>query len=441
MTKSLYDEMRSENNLFAAWRHVKKSALKSKNSTIRGQATEFERNHQRHLRRIGVHLRNEKFVFDKSKGVLKDKKEREAVGKNPRPIAISSIKNRIAQRAILQVLQPRKIRNSKDLDSRYTAISDQRLGKINKVNESKFGVGGLLKPYGGVEAAITTIRNSIDNGSKFFYQSDIKSFFTKIPISNVVDFIRTETRDSKLVNIFEDALQTNLENKDELASYAELFPSDGIGVAQGSSLSSFAGNILLYNLDHELNKGRIVAVRYIDDLLMVSASETDLQVAIDLARTKLQSLGFSLYSPSPGSDKAAEGLCANGISFLGCTIQPNKCVPSKASTQRLKKDIAETLSNSKKGIFNQTRGISDLHPKMSQSAVLQTVGRKMYGWQKSFSFCTEPKPFSDLDKAINKDIENYNSHVHREAKKVDLQVRMKILGIPNLGELFYSDKV
>ena len=174
--RSLFDEMRGEHNLFSAWRHVKRSALNSANNNIRSQAAEFEHKHQTHLRTIGRQLREDRFKFDEVTGVLKDKKVRLAAGKDPRPIAIATLRNRVVQRAILQVLQPRKARDLRDINTRYETRIDPRLGRINNINRSKYGVGGLLKPYGGVRPAIELITNAINGGAHYFFQSDIKAW-------------------------------------------------------------------------------------------------------------------------------------------------------------------------------------------------------------------------------------------------------------------------
>ena len=76
----LCDRVRTESNMFAAWRHVKRSALNSANGEIRGAAAEFEHQHQRHIRRSIDQLRTGKFQFDEVLGVLADQKSREKVG-------------------------------------------------------------------------------------------------------------------------------------------------------------------------------------------------------------------------------------------------------------------------------------------------------------------------------------------------------------------------
>jgi hypothetical protein len=433
---TLFEEVRSEQNLFSAWRHVKRSALNSTNQEIRGFAAEFEHQHQKHLRRITRQLREGRFEFDPVKGVLKDKKQRLANNKDPRPIAIATLKNRVVQRGILQVLQPRIARDLRDPDTRYEAASDPRLGRINAVNRSKYGVGGLMYPFGGVRPGITLITQAIAQGACYFYQSDIKAFFTKIPTADVVGFVRQETKDDLFADLFAKALEVHLANKDELSTYASLFPAGGIGVAQGASLSAFAGNVLLFDFDHELNQGnRVVAVRYIDDILMVSPSAQELDQAITLAETRLKKFGFALYSPVSGSDKAAKGRCVDSFNFLGCTIQPNRCVPSTRSTAKIRSDITAALSASKAAINESVRHGRPLDVRMSQSATLQAIGRKIFGWQRSFAFTTDASPFKALDQFVADQVADYEAFIHRKLQGLSPNMKMTIFGIPSTAEL------
>lgn len=432
----LFREVRSQQNLFSAWRHVKRSALNSINNEIRGQASEFEYQHQRHLQRIARQLREQRFQFGKAKGVLKDKKKRESEGKDPRPIAISPLENRIVQRAILQVLQPRVPFNTSDINSDYRPKIDNRLGKINLINHSKYGVGGLLKPYGGVPSAIQRIRASIDNGYQYYYRSDIKSFFTKIPTSSIVEIVLNETGDQDLVDIFSRALEVQLQNVDELRGYTSLFPSDGIGVAQGSSLSAFAGNALLFDFDHRLNKLPVTSVRYIDDLIIVARNNSDLQDAIKFSNTFLGRHGLSLYDPKHGSQKAAVGRCVDAVHFLGCTIQPNRCVPSSKSIQRFKSEVQRIISLSKNGTKMYIDHGKCFQLQYSMSATIQRIGKMTFGWQKAFSFCTDSQQFRLLDADIAKKVSDYDQHMRRVTKSLDTARRVQIFGIPSMEQLF-----
>ncbi|WP_109671002.1 reverse transcriptase domain-containing protein [Roseicyclus mahoneyensis] len=436
MAKTLFQEVRSEQNIFAAWRHVKRSALNSGNAEIRGKASEFEFAHQRHLRRIIRQLRTNTLSFDPVEGVLKDKRKRLAAGKDPRPIAISTIQNRVVQRAILQVLQPRIARELRDPDTRFETVRDARLGRINDVNRSKYGVGGLIYPYGGVRPAIETIMAAIDHGAKFYFQSDIRAFFTKIPTEKVVSFVRGETGDEALVELFSRALEVRLGNEEELIGYTHLFPKDGTGVAQGSSLSAFAGNVLLYEMDQTLNTMGVTAVRYIDDILMVGSDIESIDAAKAYAEKTLTGFGFGLYSPGDGHGKAEQGECSAAINFLGCTLQPKRCVPSAKSIDNMKVGVREALSTSKAAIKEALRKGSNLNPKHSQSATLDALGKRVYGWQKSFAFCNQRQPFDQLDNFVSEQVSDYHGFVVRQLGKADPRMKAMILGVPSTAALF-----
>lgn len=435
MTRTLFESVRSEQNVFAAWRHVRKSALTSGNGTIRGEAAELEHQHHKHIRRIIDQLREDRLVFDGVTGVLKDKKERLAQNKAPRPIAIATLKNRVVQRAILQVLQPRKINDPRDIRSKAATISDGRLGRINDVNRSSFGVGGLMRPYGGVAPAIKLVSEAMKQGAKYYYQSDIRAFFTKIPQGPVKEIVLRETGDRKFADLFARALKVHLSNPDELIGYHHLFPSNGLGVAQGSSLSAFAGNLLLYDLDHDLNQNGVTAVRYIDDILIVSDDKSALDEAIDRCELTLSALGFGLYSATDGSGKANYGPCDQSITFLGCTLQPNRCVPSTQSCASAKTRVRDSLSKSKAGISKLIAGKSGFRKEHALSTTLQEVSSFIYGWQKSFAFCTDAQPFSDLDRYVSGLVLDYKGFVGRMLAKSDLGQQMKVLGVPSMLEM------
>lgn len=435
MAKTLFEEVRSEQNIFSAWRHVKRSALTSGNADIRGKASEFEHTHQRHLKRIISQLRTGKLSFDPVEGILKDKRKRLAAGKDPRPIAISTIQNRVVQRAILQVLQPRQARDLRDPNTRYETVRDDRLGRNNDVNRSKYGVGGLIYPHGGVRPAIETIMTAIDHGAKFYFQSDIRAFFTKIPTDKVVEFVRRETGDQTFVELFAKALEVHLRNEDELVGYAHLFPKGGIGVAQGSSLSAFAGNVLLYDMDQKLNTMGVTAVRYIDDILMVSADLACIDAAKAYAEKTLTDFGFGLYTPADGPEKAAQGECSKSINFLGCSLQPKRCIPSAKSIDNMKEGVRESLASSKAAIKEAlTKGIR-LNSKHSQSATLDAIGKRIYGWQKSFAFCNQRQPFEHLDDYISKQVVDYHGVIARQIGKADHKIKAMILGVPSTADI------
>ena len=127
----------------------------------------------------------------------------------------------------------------------------------------------------------------------------------------------------QILELFEDALATNLENQEELEErhLFKLFPDPEIGVAQGSALSALAGNIALREFDTRMNDRGIVCVRYIDDFILLGATEAKVRAAYHSARTTLREMGMDVYDLNDAmarkDGKVDEGNIYNGTDFLG----------------------------------------------------------------------------------------------------------------------------
>lgn len=79
-------------------------------------------------------------------------------------------------------------------------------------------------------------------------------------------------------------------------------------------------------------------------------------------------------------------------------------------------------------------------PKLSQSAVVNKIGQQLYGWQKSFSFCTDTQEFDLLDWHVSKLCIDYTQAVARSLHKLDQRTAARILGLPSALEQYVSDR-
>ncbi len=283
-------EVRRTQTLSNAWKHVKRNGLASISDEIRGKVNQFEEKSIQNLKRIYNQLLKNKFQFLPQKGFGKPRP-----GKNPRPIVIAPVENRIVQRAILEVLQ-----------NKVPAVAD-----ILKIPTS---VGGIK----GVEDAINQVTEAIRNGAKWYIRSDIHDFFANIPKPLVINFLKSEIRDTEFLNLFEQAVETVLENASSLGDELEHFPIEDTGVAQGSALSPLIGNILLKNFDIQMNGRGITCIRYIDDFVILAPNQKKALSAFKAAKKLLADLGLLAYDPSENPEKAKTGLTDNGfVFFLG----------------------------------------------------------------------------------------------------------------------------
>jgi len=282
------------------------------------------------------------------------------------------------------------------------------------------------------------VLEAISDGYVIYFKSDIASFFTGIPHAEVVSFIREETGDSKISSIFMDALSTEINNKDALGEYFSLFPSDGIGVPQGSSLSALAGNILLHGFDLKMNsENDIVCYRYIDDVIVLGKSNEAVQSARSLAIKHLRTKGLSLYDPAEHPDKAANGHTRDGFIYLGCRISPGQTEPSSESRQKLLNKIDQEINNAKKNINDvASRSTDNRYRQVCYSQSLSRIDRMVYSWGTSYSFCNNKLPFKSLDSKISRRIENYQNWFRMYiGDKTEYQKR-RALGICMLDDIF-----
>ena len=164
-------------------------------------------------------------------------------GKAPRPLVIAPVRNRIVQRALLRIPQ---------LEQGPIAMS---LGGPPGVLRSEGSVGGV--PGFSSADAVRSIQDAAVADMTHHFCSDIRSFFTDVPVAPVVDLVRTETGSAPLSTLFETDLRVELFNgaSPGIREWSDLFPDGGIGVAQGCSLSAFCASVTLRDFDDSLRSG------------------------------------------------------------------------------------------------------------------------------------------------------------------------------------------
>ena len=143
-------------HLEQAWRQVRSNALRSDSASTVQDARDFDAVASVRLTRLQKQLRENRFIFAPTRGVLISKK-----GKNSkRPIVIAPIESRIVQRALLDALG---------------TIPELR-AELN----AGYNFGGLSGPNAGVPAAIAkAVIAANDHG--YYIRTDIKAFFTQVP--------------------------------------------------------------------------------------------------------------------------------------------------------------------------------------------------------------------------------------------------------------------
>lgn len=408
-----YDKARSQKNLYAAWRKVYSNGIRSQSVDTRNSVKEFSAKSFQNIEKIYRKLLKNKFVFQPATGVPIPRPK-----KSPRPIVIAPIANRIVQRSILDVLQ-----------------SDT---SIEKYVNTPFSFGGLKDRS--VHKAIETAQKRIEDGAKWYIQSDIKNFFTKIPKQKVIKIVSHLIVDAKFIDLFTEAIKTELENMERLGKKANLFPIYEIGVAQGCCISPLIGNILLHNFDEKMNGDGVCCLRYIDDFIVLAPIRKKALAAFKSALQILNSHGLSAYDPIRDVTKARLGKTADGIDFLGCEILGASIKPNKNSRERLLKKIDSIISESKRLMTNP---IECSKRKRSFVDTLKSINNTLEGWGNQYSYCNDHTSIKSLDNSINMRLKSYFDF-HRKCMKSydteDFLNRRRLLGVHLLLDSFHRNQ-
>lgn len=402
-------------NLYRAWTTVRANVLASGSDEFKAEVQSISESPLPYLRRIQARLQRRKFQFAAQKGVLKKRR-----GKSPRPIVVSPIENRIVQRALLNVLQ--------SLNPRLVT----GLGEIPSILRTPTSVGGV--PERGVPEAVALIRDAISKGATHYLRSDIQGFFQKIPRTAVVELVRAQTSDEAFAALFGAAMEVELANPDEVRDFLHLFPTDDIGVPQGSSLSAFAGNVVLAAFDQAMNGRGIVTIRYIDDFVILGPSGRSVRSAFKAAQALLKELGMTAYGPDEDSSKSSEGEVQEGFEFLGCAIKGTSVGPSRAARRSLLDIVTKTFRD---GLSNINAMIESKAARRAEEAFAQTlsgVDRKVRGWSDAFSFADNRISFRDIDRKIDDMMSEFVARAYRAMKPIDSDGKRRAMGVALLQD-------
>lgn len=408
----LYRQVRLMKTLSSAWRVVRTSCMQSSSITIRNEAIEFDADAIRQLKLIQTKLQKKTFQFLPQHGIAKARP-----GKVARPLVIAPITNRIVQRAILDVLQ-------------------ENVSYVRDVMNIPTSFGGIKGKN--VAQAIGAINASFASGAKYYVRSDIPSFFTKVQRAKVVGVLATHIEDVDMVNLFASAIETSLGNLTDLqrSGLDSIFPLSHDGVAQGSPLSPLIANICLAEFDREMNSADLVCIRYIDDFVIMAASEKLTMKGFRAAKAILARQGLQVYSPDDDPEKASRGAVRDGFDFLGCYVKPGLVQPSKSARIRLleKIDAEIRLSCALAAMACKGGGVGA----GCYAQAIVNINNIVWGWGKAFRFCTGRQVIAELDARISKKMNDFENAIASKLRHADINVRRRVYGVRMLVDALDS---
>lgn len=199
-----------------------------------------------------------------------------------RELLIPGFFDRVAQRAVLQVIEP-------GLDALFC--------------ESSFG----FRRGRGREAARARIEVLRDSGYTVVGETDVRRFFDDVGWWRIECRLRCLFGSDPLVA--------------QILRWLEAERTDGIsrlqGLPQGAPLSPILSNLMLDHLDRVLAQRGVQPVRFADDLIVLCKSEAQARDALEIAATTLADAGLRLKLEKTRVTTFAQGFRFLGYRFVG----------------------------------------------------------------------------------------------------------------------------
>lgn len=189
-----------------------------------------------------------------------------------RPIAISSVEDKIVQGALREVLEV----------VYEPVFSDRSYG---------------FRPGRSAHDALRTLDHVLNAGEvRWILEADIEAYFDSVDRKALMEMLQERVADSSLLRLVGKCLHVGVLDGE---AYSE--PSEG--TAQGSSLSPLLGNIYLHHvLDQWFErdvlprmKGKAHLIRYADDFVIGFERETDAKRVWGALRSRFERYGLRLH--------------------------------------------------------------------------------------------------------------------------------------------------
>lgn len=336
---SLIDKVYKPANLRAAYQRVAKNrgAAGVDHVTIEDFGKRLDDN----LTGLHERLREDRFHPQPIRRKLIDKPGTQ----EKRPLGIPTVRDRVVQGAIRQVVEP---------------IFEREFA------EHSYG----FRPGRGCKDALRRVDGLIKAGYRQTVDIDLKAYFDTIPHGRLLDKVRKHVADGRVLGLIEAYLQASI-----LEGMREWVPEKG--APQGAVLSPLLSNIYLNDLDHLMASRGYEMTRYADDMVIQCRTPQEAEGALALVREWVVSQGLTLH---PTKTMVVD-VDVEGFDFLGYRFHKWYRKPREKSLKKLRDTIRRKT--------RRTQG-------KSIDMVIADVNKTYRGWFEYFKHSTK-RTFRVLD--------------------------------------------
>jgi RNA-directed DNA polymerase len=220
-----------------------------------------------------------------------------------RPLGIPTVRDRVVQGAVRNVLEPIFERE----------FADHSYG---------------FRPGRGCKDALRRVDALLNQGFRHVVDVDLKSYFDTIPHDKLMALLRERIADGRVLKLVEQFLQARI--LDGLKTW-----TPERGAPQGAVLSPLLSNIYLNPLDHLMAERGFAMTRYADDLVIQCRTREEAEAALDMVRQWTAQAGLTLH---PVKTKIVNAT-TEGFEFLGYRFVKHRRFPRQKSLAKFKDAI------------------------------------------------------------------------------------------------------
>lgn len=203
-----------------------------------------------------------------------------------RELKVFTIRDRVAQRALLQVLQ---------------SCTEQMM--------SPFSYG--YRPGRGVAQALGKVREFLAGGLTWVLDADIERCFDHIPLQALLDQVAYRLGDPAAADWVARCMDWQ-----DARSCAE------VGIPQGAVLSPWLCNVYMWQLDDRMRQSTIAMVRFADDFVLLSATRLLAERAWQCCADAVRSMRLRLHPLKTALIEASQP-----FRFLGQQVRLPRLLP------------------------------------------------------------------------------------------------------------------
>jgi RNA-directed DNA polymerase len=295
---SLIDKVYNQSNLTSSWEKVRKN--KGSSGVDKQTIQQFAKDAADRLVRIAEELRDNTY----SPNFIRREYIPKAGSKEKRPLGIPTVKDRVVQTAIRNVIEP---------------IYEQKFVRHS------YG----FRPQRSAKDALREVDKMLKEGYQYVVDADIEKYFDTINHQQLMAEVSKEITDGRVLELIGSYLQQGILDTDK-EWRAET------GTPQGAVISPLLANIYLHPVDEAMQKAGYQMIRYADDVVILCRRREEAEAALEMLSKLLTELQLKLHSKKTKIVDATE---RGGFDFLGYHFERGYRWPSKKSTAKLRDAI------------------------------------------------------------------------------------------------------